>query len=108
MKVKCISVRLKSLVRITDKAYKATDFNGNTDIIPASQVYGEDYEVGKSEAYWVSEWILSQKSLTFSWHKERFFDSATRRQLPTYTVDYHKPVKIEPVNENKIATLKSK
>ena len=108
MRVKCISIRLQNLVRITDKAYKATDFNGNTDIIPASQIYGEDNEVGKSDAYWVTEWILNKKNLTCRRKKERFFDLATRRQIQTCTVEYHKPIKIAPVNENKITTLKSK
>lgn len=107
MKVKCISVRLQSLIRISDKAYKATDFQGHTDIIPASQIFGADYEVAKSEAYWISEWILEKKELTYG-HKQRFFDSVTREEVPTYTVTYHKPAKINPVNGNEIPTLKSK
>ena len=56
--IKCYSVRLESLVRISDKAYKATSYDGSSDIIPASQVFGRDYEVSKSEAWWFSAWIL--------------------------------------------------
>lgn len=61
MKTLCYSVRLESLVKISDKAYKATSFDGTTDIIPASQVFGQDYDVIKSDAYWISAWILDKK-----------------------------------------------
>ena len=50
MRTLCYSVRLESLVRISDKAFKATAFDGSQDIIPASQVFGRDYEVMKSDA----------------------------------------------------------
>lgn len=42
MKTKCYSVRLASLVSISDKAYKATAFDGSTAIIPKSQEFGQD------------------------------------------------------------------
>lgn len=95
MKVKCCSVRLQSLIQISDKAYKAIDFNGNSDIIPASQVYGRDWDINKSEAYWISEWILKQKSITYTNKKIAWFDSDNRRMLPTYKVEKHVPEKIE-------------
>jgi hypothetical protein len=60
MKTKVVSVRLKSLILISDKAYKATAFDGSTAVIPISQVFGEDYDVQKSEAYWISEWIIEK------------------------------------------------
>ena len=66
MKTLCYSVRLESLVKISDKAYKATSFDGTTDIIPASQVFGQDYEVMKCEAYWISAWILGKKNIQYS------------------------------------------
>ena len=55
MRTLCFSVRLESLVRISDKAFKATAFDGSSDIIPASQVFGRDYEVQKSDA-----WIMKE------------------------------------------------
>lgn len=58
MKVKCYSVRLQSLVSISEKAYKAVAFDGSEAIIPKSQVYGFDNEVEKSTAVWISAWIL--------------------------------------------------
>lgn len=64
--MRVVSVRLKSLVSISDKALKIEDFNGNIDIIPKSQFFGQDYEVLKSNAYWISEWILEQKKITYS------------------------------------------
>lgn len=33
MRIKCFSVRLKDLVSISEKAYKATAFDGSTAII---------------------------------------------------------------------------
>jgi hypothetical protein len=65
MKVICYSVRLQSLTDISEKAVRATAFDGSEAIIPKSQVYGQDYEVTKSEAYWIAEWILKQKSLQY-------------------------------------------
>lgn len=74
MKTLCYSVRLESLVRISDKAFKATAFDGSSDIIPASQVFGRDYEVMKSDAYWISAWILEKKSIQYSGKKQAWFD----------------------------------
>lgn len=73
MKKKYHSVRLKSLVEISEKAYKATAFDGSTAIIPKSQVLGMDYEVQNSDAYWISAWILQQKELQHSTKKVRWF-----------------------------------
>ncbi len=74
-KVKCHSVRLQSLVSISDQAYKATGFDGSSDIIPKSQVYGPDYEVLKSEAYWIAAWILEKKNIQHSTKKTMWFNS---------------------------------
>jgi len=96
-KVKCYSVRLSSLTRISDKCYKATGFDGSEALIPASQVFGQDYEVQKSYAYFISAWILEKKNLQYSTKKERWFDSDSGDMLPTYTVEHHKPEKINKI-----------
>lgn len=73
-KTKCYSVRLMALSSISDKAYKAIAFDGSEAIIPKSQVFGEDYEVQKSEAYWISAWILGQKEgFQYSTKKVQWF-----------------------------------
>ena len=36
MSTLCYSVRLERLVRISDKAFKATAFDGSSDIVPQS------------------------------------------------------------------------
>lgn len=107
MKVKCYSVRLKSLVKISEKAYKATAFDGSEAIIPISQVLGVDLDVKKSDAFWISAWVLEQKSIQYSEKKEAWFDTDTRKMLPTYTVKKHKPTRINPVQSNEIDALKS-
>lgn len=106
MRTLCFSVRLESLVRISDKAFKATAFDGSSDIIPASQVFGRDYEVQKSDAYWISAWILEKKSLQYSPKKRAWFDE-NRHQLPTYTIEHHQPEKLEPKESNIIEELKA-
>ncbi|MDR1883737.1 MAG: hypothetical protein LBR26_13275 [Prevotella sp.] len=72
-KTKCYSVRLESLFSISEKAYKATAFDGSTAVIPKSQVFGQDFDVQKSDAYWISAWILEQKELQYSNKKVRWF-----------------------------------
>ena len=105
MKTLCYSVRLESLVRISDKAFKATAFDGSSDIIPASQVFGRDYEVMKSDAWWISAWILSKKSIQYSGKKQAWFDE-NGRQLPTYTIERNKPEKKEAKESNVLNDLK--
>lgn len=73
-KVKCYSVRLESLISVSEKCYKATSFDGQTALIPKSQVFGQDYDVQKSDAYWISAWILEQKQIQYSTKKFTFFD----------------------------------
>jgi hypothetical protein len=106
MKSLCYSVRLSSLTAISDKCYKATAFDGSEALIPKSQVFGQDYSVQKSEAYWISEWILKQKSLQYSGKKQATFDSVTRKEVPTWTIEKHEPIKIDPLENNTIKELK--
>lgn len=106
MKVLCYSVRLSSLTSISEKAFLATAFDGSEAILPKSQVFGQDYSVSKSEAYWISEWLLKQIGLQYSAKKEAWFDKDTGRMLPTYTVVKHEPKKIEPKETNIINRLK--
>lgn len=107
MRVKCYSVRLESLVQISDKAYSARAFDGSEAIIPASQVFGRDFDVVNSDAYWISAWILEKKPIQYSTKKSAWFEKETRKMLPTYTVKKHKPTKKNPVETNEVAALKS-
>jgi hypothetical protein len=105
MKTLCYSVRLESLVKISDKAFRATAFDGSTDIIPASQVMGRDYDIQKSDAWWISAWILEKKSIQYSGKKQAWFDE-NGHQLPTYTIERHTPEKREAKESNVINELK--
>jgi hypothetical protein len=73
-KIKCYSVRLESLTSISEKAYKATAFNGSTAIIPKSMVFDYDYEVQKSCAVWIAAFILEKSDLQHSNKKVRWFE----------------------------------
>ncbi len=105
MRVLCYSVRLSSLTYISDKAMKAVAFDGSEAILPRSQIFQQDYSVQKSEAYWISKWILEQKSLQYSTKKEAWFDSVTRKQLPTWKIEKHIPEKKEVLENNNIKEL---
>lgn len=106
MKTKCYSVRLKSLIRISDKAYKAESFDGSTDIIPASQVFGIDFDVKKSDAFWISAWILEKKNIQYSDKKVAYFDE-NGKMMPSYEVRHHTPELIKPVESNYISSLRN-
>jgi len=95
LKTKCYSVRLESLVRISDKCFKAICFDGSEDLIPSSQVFAQDYDVIKSNAYWISAWILDKKNLQFSTKKEAWFWNDTKKMCPTITFEKHTPKRIK-------------
>lgn len=105
-KVKCYSVRLESLYAISPKCYKARAFDGSEALIPASQYYGRDYDVEKSEAHWISAWILERKKLQYSTKKEAWLKKSTGEILPTYTIKHHTPERKQPVENNTIKKLK--
>ena len=104
-KTMCYSVRLESLTRISEKAYKATSFDGSSDIIPVSCVFGRDFEVMKSDAYWIASWILPKKDIQYSSKKSAWFDESGQ-MLPTYTVTRHEPKTVEAKESNVIKELK--
>lgn len=105
MKTLCYSVRLESLVSISDKAYLAKCFDGSSDIIPKSQVFGFDTQTQKSDAYWISAWILQKKNLQYSGKKARYFEKPNV-MLDSVEISKHKAVKMEPVKDNIINNLK--
>lgn len=74
---------------------KAVAFDGSEALIPKSQVFSQDYDVSKSEAYWISSWILKQKSLQYSTKKEAWFDSETGKMTPHFIITKKTPAKIE-------------
>ena len=102
--VKCISVRLQDLYEISDKAVVAVDFNGNEDIFPKSQVFGRDEQVEKSDAWWIAEWILKQKKITYSGKKSCYFDE--NRVKKTKGEYVHTPKEKQPKKSNEIDDLR--
>lgn len=106
MKTKCYSVRLRGLVSVSDKAYRATAFDASEAIIPKSQFFGVDTDIQKSDAFWISAWILDRVSLQHSKKKVRYFDSNTGEILPDYIVSVSVPKKRKPLDDNSISCLK--
>lgn len=106
MKSLCVSVRVESFHKISDKAYLLRSFDGREAVIPASQYYGEDFDVSKSRAVWISEWILQKKDVQWSSKKTAYFDSETRKQLPSFEIKKHVAAKVAPVENNIINDIK--
>ena len=102
MKTKCYSVRLESIAKISDKAYMVRSFDGAEDIIPASQIFGQDFGVAKCDAYWIAAWILPKKNIQWSDKKVAWFDEDGNH----YTVKKHRPVKVSAKEYNIINQLK--
>lgn len=97
MKTKCYSVRLESMRRISEKCFAAHSFDGREALIPASQVFGPDLDVSKSEAWWISAWILEKKDLQYSTKKVADFDSDSRLRAPDVEIVRHVPERIDLV-----------
>lgn len=90
----CYSVRVESLTSISDKCYVARAFDGSEALIPKSQVMGRDYDVAKSEAYWISAWILGERKLQYSTKKSANF-SKNGKQIPDIEIEKHIPKRVE-------------
>lgn len=92
---RCISVRLESLVPISSKCYKAVAFDGSEALIPKSQMFGQDWDVQKSEAYWLTEWILSKNpQLQHSTKKWSIF-SKEGKNIGQIEFTHHTPKKLD-------------
>lgn len=107
---KVYSVRLKSLNQISDKCWKAEDWQGNTFLIPDSQYFGRDYDVIKSDAYWIASWIIDKEDchLQVSTKKIGWYDPKSGRIKPPViiTIEHHVPERIAPIENNTIKKLK--
>lgn len=109
-KTKCYSVRLKDVTQITPKCHKATDWQGNTYLIPDSQYFGRDYDVVKSDAFWIACWILHKEdcSLQVSRKKTGWYNPRNGTVEPQIEIiiTHHIPKTIEPKENNTIKRLK--
>jgi len=101
---KANKVRLLSWIQISPKAYKATDFQGNTDIIPKSQVVKEVLDGKEGSTVWIASWILEKKNIQYS-NKTALFDKFGNERKPQ-KIEVHEPKKIEPKENQEIEDLK--
>lgn len=99
-----MSVRLESLVSISERAYKARSYDGSEDVLPKSCIFGKDYEVTKSDAYWIASWILPKKKIQYSTKKGAWFDEKGKK-IPEYSCVRHKPNQVEPISNNSVKDL---
>jgi hypothetical protein len=93
--MKCYLVKLKEFRQITPKCYKAVDFSGHEDLIPASQVCGIMQGKAGADVY-ISAWILEQKSLTYSDKNPVFIEPGEIIDEDVITITRHSPHRLEP------------
>lgn len=103
MKTKCYSVRVESLAEISPKAFRLTAYDGSSCIIPKSAVLAEDFEVEKSQAYYIAAWCMDTRSVQFSKKKVRWFENG--KMLADTIVTHHVPEKVDAVADNRIEDL---
>jgi hypothetical protein len=99
-------VRLESFYLISPKCYKAIAFDGSEALIPASQYFGQDCDVSKSEAYWISEWILSKNSQLQHSNKKWTIFSKEGKNIGQISFEHHVPKKLNKETITHDATLK--
>lgn len=109
-KTKVYSVRLQHLTQITSKCWKAIDWQNTEFLIPDSQYFGRDYDVTKSDAYWIACWIIEKEEckLQVSTKKIGWYNPQKGIVEPPIEiiVEHHTPEKINPVENNTIKELK--
>ena len=101
---------MKSLTQITQKCWKAIDWQGNEYLIPDSQYFGVDYSVSKSDAFWIACWIIDKEdcNLQVSTKKVGWYNPKKGTVEPTVEiiVEHHIPEKLTPLENNTIKRLK--
>ncbi|MFA6831310.1 MAG: hypothetical protein WCR36_03440 [Bacteroidaceae bacterium] len=100
----CYSVVFKELYSISPKACKAVCFDGSSDILPISTIYGPDISRPSKNAWWVADWILRKKNLTYSQKIECFFQDG--RMIEEEEIILHSPKIKEPIKDNSIDELR--
>lgn len=93
--MKCYLVKLQEFRQITPKCYKAVDFSGNEELIPASQVCGITQGKAGADVY-LSAWILERKSLVYSEKNPVFIEPGEIPDEDVITITKHHPPKLAP------------
>ena len=88
MKTKVYEIKIKSIAP-RGAAYFIEDYNGNSDYFPQSQIFDDGSKL------YASEWILEQKSITYSKKYPKWYDSKTARVTDHIEVIKIVPKKIE-------------
>ena len=98
---KCFCIKAKSIVDISAKCLKVSDYNGNEELIPKSQVYGFS-DGGNTQSIWIAAWLVEKRSLNYSTKKEGWFDasgnnycSVTEKIIPEEVM----PSEVEEITE---------
>lgn len=86
----CYVVKLKEVSSISPKAYKVEDYQGNTEIMPKSQM-----RLKRGNTWWATKWILEQKKLTYSYKSLCWVDFLRGKSKPHVTVEEYVPKKIK-------------
>lgn len=93
--MKCYLVKLQEFNQISPKCYKAVDFSGNEELIPASQVCGILQGKAGADVY-ISAWILERKNLVYSEKNPVYIEPGEMPNEDVVIVVKHHPKKLEP------------
>lgn len=93
--MKCYLVKLREFEQITPKCYKAVDFSGNEDLIPASQVCGIMQGKAGADVY-LSAWILERKNLVYSDKNPVFIEPGEGPDEDVVIITRHVPLYLVP------------
>lgn len=98
---KCYSVKLQALISISAKCYKAVAFDGSEALIPKSQVYGQDWDVTKSDAYWIAAWFLEKEDIKIQYSIKKWtIFTKDGRNIGQIEFTHHVPKKLDPATIN--------
>ncbi|TDP02198.1 DUF6371 domain-containing protein [Flavobacterium sp. 245] len=67
---KAFHISFLALRSISNKAYKLTDCNGNTSIVPKSQVLEQS-----NKDCWITEWFLKGSSILYQSNESKYFNT---------------------------------
>jgi hypothetical protein len=90
-KIICYILRFKDIADVSDLAVKITDYSGNNDIFPKSQLF----DTFEDNTVLVPKWLLMQKSLIYSAKKRYLIDTEIAHKIYNLkTLVRYNPVEI--------------
>lgn len=98
-----LSVKLNSVRSISEKAVIIETIEGDTAVIPKSQIMGFAKHPKGCECLWITEWILKKKNIRYSYNDKGYF--LGKEKIIFEEKEIHFPRMMVPVEDNIINEL---